>query len=71
MCVRFDVNHDLSEKSPTLLLFNLHSRRIALERRQFVCVLHPNNSVGNLDLRSRRHCVGVVIGRALDVDNPR
>ena len=46
-------------------------RRVALECRQFVSALHPSDPFGNLDVRTRRHGVGIVIGRALDIDDPR
>ena len=49
----------------------LCARRIALERRQFMGPLHPTNAIGDLDVRPRRNSVGIVIGRTLNIDNPR
>src|SRR4051794_9072136 len=46
-------------------------RRIALEHRQFMGAFHPFDPVGRLDLRLRRNQVGIVVGRALDIDDPR
>ena len=39
--------------------------RVALEGRQFVSALHPSDPVGDLNVRSRRNGVRIVIGGAL------
>src|SRR5919106_1530696 len=45
--------------------------RVALERRQFVSALHPSDPFGDLNVRSRRNGVRIVIGRALNINDPR
>ena len=40
----------------------LAAGRVALELRQFVCALHPANAIGDLDVRPRRHGVGIIVG---------
>jgi hypothetical protein len=44
---------------------------VALKRRQFVSALHPFDPFGDLNVRSRRNGVRIIIGRALNVDDPR
>ena len=45
-------------------------RRKALEAGQFVRALHPAKPLGCLDMHYRRDGIGVVVGRALNVDDP-
>ena len=45
-------------------------RRITLEARQFVRALHPVQPLGGLDMHHCRHGIGVVVGRALNIDDP-
>src|SRR5512145_517663 len=45
-------------------------RRIAIERRQLVCVLHPGDALRHLDMSSSRNGARIVVGPALDVDDP-
>jgi hypothetical protein len=49
---------------------DLLSWRVALERRQFVNALHPSDPFGDLNVRSRRNGVRIIIGRALNIDDP-
>jgi hypothetical protein len=45
--------------------------REALERRQFVSALHPSDPFGDLNMRAGRNGVGIVVSRALNIDDPR
>ena len=44
--------------------------RITLEARQFVGALHPIQPLGGLDMHHCRNGIGVVVGRALNIDYP-
>ena len=48
---------------------SLPLRRIALEAGEFMRVLHPADTLGELDLDPRRHRVRVVVSGALHVDD--
>src|SRR5882724_6070312 len=54
----------------TLVVSRLIPPRITLERRQFVRTFHPSDAFGDLNVNPGRDGVRVVIGRALDVDDP-
>ena len=45
-------------------------RRVPLEAGEFVCPLHPLQPLGGLDMHHRRDGIGVIIGGALNVDDP-
>jgi hypothetical protein len=45
--------------------------RVALERRQSVSVLHPSDPFRDLNVRARRNGARIVIGRALNINDPR
>src|SRR5438552_4656077 len=45
-------------------------RRKPFKYRQFVRALHPADALGGLDVHHRRNDVGIVVGAALDIDDP-
>src|SRR5262245_50270940 len=62
---------DLYEcQASTVTAFPSFLRRIAIERRQFMRPFHPGNALGDLNVSPGRDGVRVVVGRALDVDDP-
>ena len=60
-----------AEVIPLVTFAGLLSWRVALERRQFVSALHPFDPFGDLNVRSRRNGVRIIIGRTLNIYDSR